>query len=116
MDVADGLRRGTNFVAGYVHAGACEHRLSVTDVRLAHGTDVLSWDAYPLEVRSCWPTRRVCDCCFVTPAVKVSHQDRHAPDAPAFWCAECFQRLHCMPDGTLRGIQDGLVSFPYYPE
>ncbi|XRB21687.1 snRNA-activating protein complex subunit 3 [Pseudoscourfieldia marina] len=115
-DVVDGLHRGAHFVAGYVHAGACEHRLSIVDTRLVHEDDELDFGAYPLEVMHERDRRRKCMCCLSLPAVTVSWCDRRAPDAPTFWCEECFSRLHQNPDGSsVDGVAD-MATFPYFAE
>lgn len=115
-DVVDGLHRGAHFVAGYVHAGACEHRLSIVDTRLVHEDDELDFGAYPLEVMHERDRRRKCMCCLSLPAVTVSWCDRRAPDAPTFWCEECFSRLHQKHDGSpVDGVAD-MATFPYFAE
>ena len=62
------LRAGTPYV--YCHAGACEHTLAVTDVRMLHPADPQLRSAYPLQVYAARSHKRKCSICTTYSAVK----------------------------------------------
>lgn len=82
--------------AGYVycHQGCCEHLLAVTDVRMLHPDDPQHASAYPELVYQKHSRKRKCELCERAPAVKVTYDDAFAPSNPAFWCLDCFNRMH----------------------
>lgn len=45
--------------------------------------------------------RRKCSVCGSRLAVKVTYEDIHAPETPAFWCNQCYEALHYDQSGKL---------------
>jgi snRNA-activating protein complex subunit 3 len=54
--------------------------------------------------------RRRCSVCAVRLAVKVTYEDIHAAETPAFWCNKCYEALHYNQEGRLLY---GHKVFPY---
>jgi snRNA-activating protein complex (SNAPc), subunit 3 len=55
--------------------------------------------------------KRRCELCERAPAVKVTHDDAFAPGSPAFWCLDCFNRMHY--DGKRQLVSSDFKVFDY---
>ncbi|EIE24050.1 hypothetical protein COCSUDRAFT_62573 [Coccomyxa subellipsoidea C-169] len=101
MDLVN-LRVGS--FPGYVfcHQGCCEHALYFKDVRRIHPDDSHSLSDYPIPVYQAQFRRQRCSLCATRFAVKVTYEDEHAPESPAFWCIECYQAMHYDGSGKLK--------------
>ncbi len=45
--------------------------------------------------------KRRCSLCAARLALKVTYEDIHAPETPAFWCNQCYEALHYDEAGKL---------------
>jgi len=46
-------------------------------------------------------TIRICDACNECMAQKLTYDDRNAPQNPAFWCQDCYNKMHYDKDNNL---------------
>jgi len=109
------LRAGGGAGACFTHQGGCEHAVAVRDVRLAapgdaaappppghhHPPPPTTGDFPLLTFRARPAKKRACSLCGTARAAKVTSSDPHAPAAPAFWCAPCYEAFHYGRDGRL---------------
>ena len=56
------------------------------------------------------PRRQRCSLCATRFAVKVTYEDQQAPEAPAFWCNDCYEAIHYDSTGKLKYAHK---VFPY---
>lgn len=97
----------------YLHAGACEHVVVWEDVRASHECDPdTAGGPARLGLR---PARlEKCCVCMVRPAVRVAVEDALAPESPAFFCACCFDDLHCDAAGARLPGNESMDVFALY--
>ena len=97
----------------YVHAGACEHVVVFEDARASHKCDP---DTAAGPARLGPPPVRLekCCVCLVRPAARVAMGDALAPESPAFFCARCFDDLHCDAAGARLPGSESLDVFAMY--
>ncbi|BDA46278.1 snRNA-activating protein complex subunit 3 [Coccomyxa sp. Obi] len=100
------------FFPGYVycHQGCCEHGLYFRDIRRIHPDDSHALSDYPIPVYQAQTRRQRCTVCATRFAVKVTYEDRLAPETPAFWCSECYEAIHYESSGRLKYVHK---VFPY---
>ncbi|KAK9054074.1 hypothetical protein SSX86_025150 [Deinandra increscens subsp. villosa] len=86
------FRLGAGYL--YCHQGDCKHILVIRDMRLAHSEDVQNRAAYPLIVFQSKLRFQKCSCCKIFRAVKVTVDDKWAPENPCYFCGICYYMLH----------------------
>ena len=58
--------------------------------------------------------RRLCNICKSAASVWVTHDDKHAPENPCFWCEDCYHQMHYDADSTL--LYSDYTALPYQYE
>jgi snRNA-activating protein complex (SNAPc), subunit 3 len=84
----------------YLHAGACEHIVVFEDVRWHHPDDP-DVVGRPARLPRRGARLEKCCTCAIKPAVMMAFDDALAPESPAFFCAQCYDDLHCDGSGAL---------------
>ncbi|XP_076916202.1 snRNA-activating protein complex subunit-like isoform X1 [Bidens hawaiensis] len=102
------FRLGAGYL--YCHQGDCKHILVIRDMRLVHSEDVQNRCAYPLTVFQSKVRFQKCSCCKIFKAVKVTVDDKWAPENPCYFCGICYYMLH-YSDNKL--IYDEFKVFDY---
>lgn len=83
-----------NAMYTFCHQGKCTHTVVVTEMRLAHASDIDNQRAYPLLVYEPKLRRRKCGVCGMYAARFVTYNDRLAPESPFFFCSICYDQFH----------------------
>ncbi|XP_054875892.1 snRNA-activating protein complex subunit 3 [Poeciliopsis prolifica] len=94
----------------YCHQGDCEHLVIITDVRLAHRSDCLDMDLYPLLTHKNRLVTQKCSVCHVFIGRWYTTRDQFAPSDPCLFCDKCFRMLHYDKEGNKLG---DFLAFPY---
>ncbi|KAK1422010.1 hypothetical protein QVD17_24839 [Tagetes erecta] len=102
------FRLGAGYL--YCHQGDCKHTLVIRDMRLVHPEDVQNRAAYPLIMFQSRLRFQKCSCCKIFKAVKVTVDDKWAPENPCYFCGICYYMLH-YSDNKL--IYDQFKVFDY---
>ncbi|KAD6795959.1 hypothetical protein R6Q59_012204 [Mikania micrantha] len=102
------FRLGAGYL--YCHQGDCKHIMVIRDMRLVHSEDVQNRAAYPLIVFQSRLRFQKCSCCKIYKAVKVTVDDKWAPENPCYFCGICYYMLH-YSDNKL--IYDEFKVFDY---
>ncbi|MFS7947714.1 putative snRNA-activating protein complex, subunit 3 [Helianthus anomalus] len=102
------FRLGAGYL--YCHQGDCKHIMVIRDMRLVHSEDVRNRAAYPLIVFQSKLRFQKCSCCKIFKAVKVTVDDKWAPENPCYFCGICYYMLH-YSDNKL--IYDEFKVFDY---
>ena len=89
------LRCGGGGGGVFGHAGACEHALSIRDVRLATASDAsggVTTGDFPIVVARAQSARgRKCGACRRDRAARAVWACADAPGDPSFWCWPCYE-------------------------
>ncbi|XP_043969285.1 snRNA-activating protein complex subunit 3 [Gambusia affinis] len=94
----------------YCHQGDCEHLVIITDVRLAHRSDCLDTDLYPLLTHKNRLVTQKCSVCHVFIGRWYTTRDQFAPSDPCLFCDKCFRMLHYDKEGNKLG---DFLAYPY---
>ncbi|XP_014905444.1 snRNA-activating protein complex subunit 3 [Poecilia latipinna] len=94
----------------YCHQGDCEHLVIITDVRLAHRSDCLDTDLYPLLTHKNRLMTQKCSVCHVFIGRWYTTRDQFAPSDPCLFCDKCFRMLHYDKEGNKLG---DFLAYPY---
>uniref|UniRef100_A0A5B7AJM0 Putative snRNA-activating protein complex subunit n=1 Tax=Davidia involucrata TaxID=16924 RepID=A0A5B7AJM0_DAVIN len=78
----------------YCHQGDCKHVIVIRDMRLIHPEDVQNRAAYPIVTFQLKLRFRKCSVCKIYRAVKVTVDDKWAPENPCYFCKACYYMLH----------------------
>ncbi|PWA62283.1 snRNA-activating protein complex, subunit 3 [Artemisia annua] len=93
------FRLGAGYL--YCHQGECKHLIVIRDMRLIHPEDVQNRAAYPLILFQSKLRFQKCSCCKIFKAVKVTTDDKWAPENPCYFCDVCYYMLHYKDDQLL---------------
>nr|GEZ06422.1 hypothetical protein [Tanacetum cinerariifolium] len=93
------FRLGAGYL--YCHQGECKHLMVIRDMRLIHPEDVQNRAAYPLILFQSKLRFQKCSCCKIFKAVKVTTDDKRAPENPCYFCDVCYYMLHYKDDQLL---------------
>ncbi|KAM4750864.1 snRNA-activating protein complex subunit 3 [Anableps anableps] len=94
----------------YCHQGDCEHLIIITDVRLAHRSDCLDKELYPLLTHKNRALTQKCAVCHVFIGRWYTTGDQFAPSDPCLFCDKCFRMLHYDKEGNKLG---DFLAYPY---
>ncbi|KAI3669633.1 hypothetical protein L6452_40941 [Arctium lappa] len=86
------FRLGAGYL--YCHQGDCKHVMVIRDMRLIHPQDVHNRAAYPLIMFQSKVRFQKCSSCKIYKAVKVTVDDKWAPENPCYFCGICYYMLH----------------------
>ncbi|KAA8549847.1 hypothetical protein F0562_001531 [Nyssa sinensis] len=86
------FRLGAGYL--YCHQGDCKHVIVIRDMRLIHPEDVQNRAAYPIVTFQLKLRFRKCSVCKIYRAVKVTVDDKWAPENPCYFCKACYYMLH----------------------
>ncbi|KVI00109.1 hypothetical protein Ccrd_021648 [Cynara cardunculus var. scolymus] len=86
------FRLGAGYL--YCHQGDCKHVMVIRDMRLIHPQDVQNRAAYPLIMFQSKVRFQKCSSCKIYKAVKVTVDDKWAPENPCYFCGICYYMLH----------------------
>lgn len=100
----------------FSHLGACEHMLTVQDVRLKHADDPEEVLDAPVTLFLQRGRKQRCGICAARPAQRMAYDDPLAPSSPAFFCGECFDDLHLDGDGQLLPEAAAAAVYDYIHE
>ncbi|KAI3760906.1 hypothetical protein L1987_51308 [Smallanthus sonchifolius] len=70
---------------GWAGRGDCKHIMVIRDMRLVHPEDVQNRAAYPLIMFQSRLRFQKCSCCKIFKAVKVTVDDKWAPENPCYF-------------------------------
>lgn len=86
------FRLGAGYL--YCHQGDCKHVMVIRDMRLIHPQDVQNRAAYPLIMFQSKLRFQKCSSCKIYKAIKVTVDDKWAPENPCYFCGICYYMLH----------------------
>ena len=86
------IRLGVSYA--YLHQADCEHRFVFSEIHLVSKGDDTNRLHYPLVAFKVKSNCKKCDVCRMFPGVLITYDDRYAPQVPAYWCMECYNRFH----------------------
>ncbi|KAJ6294645.1 hypothetical protein OIU76_022681 [Salix suchowensis] len=95
----------------YCHQGGCKHTIVFRDMRLIHPDDLQNRIAYPIVSFQIKFRTQKCMVCKIYRAVKVTVDDKWAPDNPCYFCNDCYYLLHHSEDGSL--LYSGFSAYDY---
>ncbi|KAJ6365235.1 hypothetical protein OIU76_030078 [Salix suchowensis] len=95
----------------YCHQGGCKHTIVFRDMRLIHPDDLQNRIAYPIVSFQMKFRTQKCMVCKIYRAVKVTVDDKWAPDNPCYFCNDCYYLLHHSEDGSL--LYSGFSAYDY---
>lgn len=91
--------------------GDCKHTIIFRDMRLIHPDDLQNRAAYPIVSFQIKFRTQKCMVCKVYRAVKVTVDDKWAPDNPCYFCNDCYYLLHHSENGSL--LYSGFSAYDY---
>lgn len=103
------FRLGAGYL--YCHQGDCKHTIIFRDMRLIHPDDLQNRVAYPIVSFQIKFRTQKCMVCKVYRAVKVTVDDKWAPDNPCYFCNDCYYLLHHSENGSL--LYSGFSAYDY---
>ncbi|CAK7337270.1 unnamed protein product [Dovyalis caffra] len=103
------FRLGAGYL--YCHQGDCKHTIVFRDMRLIHPDDLQNLAAYPIVSFQIKFRTQKCMVCRIYRAVKVTVDDKWAPDNPCYFCKDCYYLLHHSEDGSL--LYSGFSAYDY---
>ena len=110
------VRLGAPYV--YCHSHGCEHLISFTDLRVAHGKIPRTGEEYPRETFRRVLTRRDCDACMQK-GLKANYallDHEFSGKDPLYLCEKCYVSFNYDKDGKLLPILSKSKAYVYFHE